>query len=247
MRAVSGILIAIDIHNKEIYNITDDIQIQLERSYNFNLREDSVSTGVLIDGGNMPKGCSILFHHNAKTSGHDIEGADLLTPEQVKKGFKAYNLPLDMCYFYFDKGDWQPCQDIVRTLRLYTPYVAPLGGLVLPDSFTKPQLIEGRLLVINGIDDWEDCKVDISRNVFIVTKYADYEMLYHNEKNKEASVIRTRARELVAIDGELTEKVLSGEILVGVSDTDCKPFVDTIKTKPKTTPRYLVIDKNILK
>lgn len=247
MRAVSGVLIAMDVENKIHYNLTDDIQIDLTRGMEFNLRIDKSAIGVLIDGFGMPKGCNVLVHHNALSSGNNIEGEDLLTPEQVKKGFKAYNLPLDMCYFYFDKGDWQPCQDIVRTLRLYTPYVAPLGGLVLPDSFTKPQLIEGRLLVINGIDDWEDCKVDISRNVFIVTKYADYEMLYHNEKNKEASVIRTRTRELVAIDGELTEKVLSGEILVGVSDTDCKPFVDTVKTKPKTTPRYLVVNRDILK
>lgn len=248
IRAMPGnLLIAMDIKNKEIYNLTDDIQIELSVGFNFNRRIDAPSIGVLIDGGEMPKGCFVMLHHNCSQSGHDIEGYDLLTPEQVKKGFKAYNLPLDMCYFYFDKGDWQPCQDIVRTLRLYTPYVAPLGGLVLPEMLAKPQLIEDRLLVINGIDDWEDCKVDISRNVFIVTKYADYEMLYHNEKNKEASVIRTRTRELVAIDGELTEKVLSGEILVGVSDTDCKPFIDTVKTKPKTTPRYLVIDKSILK
>lgn len=218
MKAIGrNVLIKIQVSNKEKYNLAEGVDINIVRGFEFNRRIDYPSYGVIIDAKNIPAGAECLVHHNSTESNYIVpHGNDYLTPEEIADGFKVFSIDVDMCFIYrVDEGEWQPCEEYLITSRLFKKYEGKMVGI-------EPEVVKNRMLVLNGVDKFDGEETDLSGLVVCTLVNCDYEIIYHNKKHKEERIIRTRHREIEAIDYGLTEAVKKGKYLVGLSPTDCK-------------------------
>jgi len=210
----NNVIIKIDVRQKEKYNLTPDTQIFIERNYNFNLREDRAAMGYVVDGGGYPVGSQILIHYLAMEQHHEILSENLLTKEEKKEGFKVISIEEDMCFAYVVNGEWEPCKDYFITSRVFKPYKGIMDGV-------PHEQVKNILYIHKGVDNYDGQDKDLSGKVAHVTPFSDYEIIWHNTKNREERLIRTRHRELMAIDEGLTKKVESGELLIGFTPDNC--------------------------
>jgi hypothetical protein len=201
-----NVLIRLGTKNKDKYNLTEDIQIELEHGYNFNLREDRPNLAEVMDGLGLTIGTKILVNYLALEKTYEIEGNDLLTKEEIAEGYKAYSVPEDMCFAYFKDGEWLPCKDIFLTLRVYKPYKGKLEGI-------EPQLVKNRMYCTKG---------EYAGKVLVTTLNCDYQIEWHNENNREEKLIRTLEREIMAIDEGMGKDLKKGKYLIGYSESDAK-------------------------
>lgn len=225
VRAINGkILIKMNIKQKEKYALTDDINIAIEKGYNFNLREDRASFGYIIQGNGLPVGAACLLHHLAIEKGYEVPYIHYFISEQdISNGFKVYNIPVDMCFAYREgKGEWTPCDNFLITKRIFKKQVEVKGGLILPDSINLPERVKGKMYVVSGFDKEEGNNTDLSGLVCLTTENCDYQIIWHEEDNKEYSLIRTRNREVMAIDYDTSNLVNENKLYLGLTDRDCK-------------------------
>jgi|GEM_PF-3366325 len=219
MKAIKGnILFKIDVTQKEKLSFAGDKKLHIERNYNFNLREDRASMGYCIDGENIPARAKILVHHLSTEPNYEVPYAELfLTDEEIKEGYKIFAIPKDMCFCYHDGSEWIPCEKFLITKRIFKEYKGVLDGI-------PTEQVLKRLYVVKGFDDYEGEPADLSGKVMAVTLNSDYQIIFHDENNKEQSVIRTRWREIEAIDYQMTKDVEDGKYLVGIELKDAKPL-----------------------
>ena len=214
MRALKGnIIIKMDVTQKEKYRLTDDVTIQIVKGFDFNLRQDRASYGYAVNGGNVPSGAGVLCHHLSIEPSYAIENETILTEQEKKEGFKVFSIPVDMCFAYMEDGEWIPCKDFLITERVYLPYKGKMQGI-------DHQLVKNRMFVIKGMDEWGE--VDLSGKCVVSLDNCDYQIVFHMEDHKEYNLIRSRSREIIAIDEKLTKEVKRGRYLTGLSPTQCK-------------------------
>lgn len=223
VKSINGkILIKMNIKQKEKFALTEDINIAIEKGYNFNLREDRASFGYILDGNKMTKGSACLVHHLSIEPTYEVPFLQyFLSDEDIKKGFKVYNIPVDMCFCYREgHSEWQPCENFLITQRIFKKTAEVKGGLILPDNINLPERVKGKMYVVKGFDT--ESGVDLSGLVCITTENCDYQIIWHEEDNKEYSLIRTRNREIMAIDYDTTNLVNENKLYLGLTDRDCK-------------------------
>lgn len=204
-----NVLCYIETDNKEKYKFKSGVELYVVRGFNYNLREDNPSIAEVIDGEGFEQGDLILVHHNASHPTYHIEGIEAQGGQIIKN---LYSVPQDMifCRKGAENKDWIPNKDFLITLRVYKPYAGLIQGV-------QPDLVVNRLYVVKGdVDGY-----NMEGKVACVSPYSDYEIIYR-EDNIEKSVIRTRSREILGVDLSATEKVLSGEYLVGNNLSDTK-------------------------
>jgi len=201
-----SILIKVNTTNKEKYNLTKDIQIKIERGYDFNQRIDRPALVEVIDGGGIPAGSMGLVNYLSFEKTYEVNSNGLLTKEELKEGYKIYSIPEDMCFAYFHNDEWLPCKDLYLTLRVYKPYKGMMIGI-------EPEVLKDRLYCLKG---------QYAGKVMIVTLHSDYEIIWHNDENREERLIRTMDREIMAIDDGMTKDLKKGKYLIGYSVNDCK-------------------------
>ncbi|MEO9210788.1 MAG: hypothetical protein ABI208_06805 [Ginsengibacter sp.] len=196
-----NIVVKIDLENKEKYKFASGIEIILVKGFNFNRREDSPSIGTIIDGDNLPHGALCLVHHN---STHDTFKIPNVIDEKGHLLEDLYSISTDMVFCFKEEGkNWQPTKEFLITLRLYREYTGVLLGI-------EPKQIPQMLYVVCGkVGD-----KDLSGKVVITSKFSDYEVIF-NENGRETSLVRTRVREVMGINTELTKEVKDGKILIG--------------------------------
>ena len=218
------ILIKMNIKQKEKFALTEDINIDIQKGYNFNLREDRASFGYILDGNKMTKGAACLVHHLSIEPTYEVPFLQyFLSDEDIKKGFKVYNIPVDMCFCYREgHSEWQPCENFLITQRIFKKTTEVKGGLILPDNINLPERVKGKMYVVKGFDT--ESGVDLSGLVCITTENCDYQIIWHEEDNKEYSLIRTRGREVMAIDYDTSNLVNENKLYLGLTDRDCKPL-----------------------
>lgn len=217
-KAKSGsILIKIDSKQKERYSFGNGTTIHIEKGFDFNLRQDKASMAEIIDGENVPSGVECLVHHNAQEPTYEVFNENILTQQEKLDGYKILSIPDDMCFCYFENGEWVPCKNFLITKRIFKPYKGALVGI-------EPELIKNRMYVVKGFDEWDGEKTDLSGKVLVTLVNADYQIIFHTKENREESVIRTRSREILAIDEGVTKKVKEGELLVGLNHSESKPL-----------------------
>ncbi len=213
-----NILLKIQTKNKEIYNLTEDAQIEISKGFNFNRREDYPSYGVVIDAQKIPAGAEVLVHHNSTEEAYRVPDYNFLTEQEKLDGWKVFTIDRDMVFVYRTDGkDWLPCEDFLITKRLFTPYKGKIAGV-------GNQRVKNRLFVVRGNDVWDEKETDLTGKVMVVTENSDYEIIFHNHEHREERLIRTRHRELQAIDEGLTKKLKKGLVYLGLNETDCKPI-----------------------
>lgn len=220
MKAIKGnVIIKMDVLQKWKYNLTEDIQIQIEKGHDFNLRQDRPSRGYCINGDGIPYDAEVLVHHLTTEMNYEVPYIhEFLTEKEIEDGFQIFNIPEDMVFAYrTDKKEWTPYKHFLITQRLFKEYEGPLTGM-------PKEKIKNRLLVVNGKDEWDGEETDLSGKVMIVTENSDYEIIFHDTDNRPYSIIRTRQRELVAIDEGLTKQVFDKKIFVGLDEKNCHPL-----------------------
>ena len=198
--------------------------MKYKKGYNFNLREDRASFGYVLNSQTIPTGAACLVHHLSIEPTYEVPYIHyFLTEEEIKEGFKVYNVPVDMCYCYRELGgEWTPCENFLITQRVYEPAAKIKGGLILPDNMNQPTRVKGVMYIVKGFDTEGGGKVDLSGHVAITTENCDYQIIWHEEDNKEYSLIRTRNREVMGLNNYLTERVNQKKLFLGLKELDCK-------------------------
>lgn len=221
----TNILLKMNTRQKELYSLMEGVDIEISKGWNFNLREDRSSMGYIVNGRGLTKGHQALCHHLTIESGNEVTAETILTDDEKKIGFKVFSVDKDMVFATSPDGiEWHPCKDFLITLRIFKPYKGKLKGI-------EPTVLKDRMYIIKGVDEFEDEITDLSDKVACTTANSDYQIIWHNEKNREQSLIRTRSREILAIDNGMLEDLKKGKLLIGLTVTDCKTYKEYINGK----------------
>lgn len=218
MKAPIGkLLIKVDTEQKNGYTFSNGTEIVMRRDIeNLDKKYTQQTIGECIDSEYIPKGALILFHHNATHEVNMIFDSEYLTKEEQVNGFKIISIKESECFLWKEKGDkdWQPLRGFCTALRVFEVYKGNLVGI-------EPKLIKNVLYLTSG---------EYKGEVANVVKAADYEITFRNEQGKDEHLIRCRhfededneREELTCINHYLTERLLKGELMVGITAIDCK-------------------------
>ncbi len=214
LKCTSGrIIVSIDINYKNNFSFDDGTTLRLDRDRNnFDRKYTQPVNAIVVDSEYIPKGAELLCHHNCTHETYHITDITTTNGEDIASDIKYYSLPENQCYAYrIGNGEWLPLKGFCFSLRIYKPYTGILSNIL-------PTPIKQKLFITTG---------EFKNKVAMVKIASDYQITYQDLNGKENSIIRTRHYEnesnereqIIAIDNRATEKVLSGEYLIGLSQT----------------------------
>lgn len=219
LKAIHGsVICAIDKDGKNWHTFSDGTKIRLERQWN-NLDRSYTEpvNAIVIDAENIPRGSNILCHHNSTHPTYEIFNYKPLGGEEIADSVKYYSIPEHDCFVWENGDEWQPLEGFALALRVFEPIKTQFYGIA-------HKQFKDTLYIYTG---------EYRGKVCHTVKAADFAIKFQH-KGQEKIVIRCRPngdaktkreREVIAINHELTEKVLSGECYVGLSVTDAKPII----------------------
>ncbi len=216
LKYVDGrVIIKVDMESKNYSSLGSGITIRRERKYNnFNFREVMPSNGIVISAENIPIGAEILIDYTAIHDSNKIFSYKSSSPDVVYYSIKE----IDCLAWREGNEDFKPTKDSEFGLRVFKPYVGIIEGI-------EPTLIKDVLYITTG---------KLKNQVAHTLKGTDYQIVYQGEDGKEHNLIRFRhsedenydREELIGISHELTYKINHGELLVGLTISDCKKVND---------------------
>lgn len=212
LKAVYGrAIIKLNIHNKNYHTFENGATIRLERQFNnLNRRQTEPVNAIVIDAENIPKGTEILVYYNSILDTNKIFDYKNKSPY-----IGYYSIPKEDCYLYRDGDEWKPLQPYETALRVYEPYEGLIDGI-------EPKVLKDTLYVTSG---------ELKGNVVRTLRGCDFTVVFQDVTGREGNIIIFRPNgipeknleeEAIAILDGLTEKVLRGTLLVGLSEKDCK-------------------------
>lgn len=214
----SRVIVKVDLDFKNWHTFSDGTRIRRERDYeNLNRRETQPINAICVSGENIKSGAEILIHHNATTETYKINNYQPLSGDAVASSVQYFSIPEDQCFAWLDGDTWRPIAPYETALRVFEPYKGVLKGI-------EPTLLKRVLFVTSG---------ELKDKVVATEKAVDYEIVFQDTNGKEGRLIRFRPfgdpktnkeEEAIAILHKFTEQVLNGELLIGLSKSDCKPF-----------------------
>lgn len=210
------IFISVQMDLKSSYSFNDGNTISLNRDVdNFDKKYVRPINGIVIDSHIIPKGAEVLIHHNAVHDTYRIFDYKDLSSESISSTTKYFSIPETECYAWrLDEEQWNPAPGFEFGLRIFKPYGGSLVGLL-------PTQIKNKLYITSGM----------LKGKAVMTKMAsDYEMVFQDRNGREGRLIRLRhfeepenlREEIVSIDHETTGNVEHGNLLIGLSPTNCK-------------------------
>lgn len=210
------VVVKIDTEYKNSHTFQDGSKIRIERKYNnFNIRETHPVNAIVISAENIPAGSEILvdaieIHDSSRIFDYNENETDV----------KYYSLKKEFCFAYYDDG-WKPLEGCDFGLRVFVPYAGMITGI-------EPTLMKDVLWVTTGE----------YKNKAVRTLLAcDYCIVFMDRDGREGNLIRFRPNgnpaehrepEAIAILHEVTEKILSGEYLIGITKSDAKPLKEIV-------------------
>tara|TARA_R110000868_G_scaffold180622_2_gene421249 strand:+ start:6549 stop:7376 length:828 start_codon:yes stop_codon:yes gene_type:complete len=212
------VIVVADKEQKNYTSFSDGTTIRLERDYNnLDRKYTQQCLGKVIDAESIPKGSLVLFHHNALHDTYKVFNHSLLDGQEITSGVSIYSIPENQCYLYkeTENSEWMPCTVFATALRVFEPYKGMLEGVL-------PTKIKDSLYVLTGTYKGQVVKTQ---------KACDAEIIFRNEKGTDSNIIRfrplgdiesDREPEAICLMNELTERVDKNELLIGISDKDCK-------------------------
>lgn len=212
------VIVQVNLEGKNTHTFEDGTKIRLERQYNnLNFRETSPVNAIVVSAEHMPKGSSVLIHHNSTHDVNKIFDYTNLSGEVVSSDIQYYSIPEHDCYLYKEQKEteYKPCNGFVTALRLFKPYSGNIDGIL-------PTLVKNKLFITSG--EYKNIVCD-------VLKSSDYQIVYQGDDGREKNVIRVRhfegeqeheRQEIIALDHYSTKLVYSGKLLIGLNNTDCK-------------------------
>lgn len=219
LKHVEGkVVISIDLQGKNYHTFSDGTKIRLERQFdNLNRRYTEPVNAKVVSGEDIPEGTEILIHPNVVHDSNRVFNYCQLSGEETGSDIKYYSAPEEMCFAYLDNREWKPLKGFDFGLRVYKPYTGFLHGI-------EPTQLKDVLWVTTG---------ELKDKAVLTVKAADYMIIFQNTDGREGQLIRfrpfgnekiNREPEAIAILQEVTDKILSGEYLVGLSTSDAKPL-----------------------
>jgi len=219
MRHTEGkVVISIDLEFKNWHTFQDGTKIRLERQYNeLNRRITEPVNAIVISGEGLPKGVEVLIHPNATQETNRITNYAKLSGKDVSSDIKYFSIPEEMCFAYRDEDEWKTIKPFEKALRVFKPYTGFIEGI-------EPTVLKDTLFVLTG---------DLEGKVVKTLQASDYEIIFQDVNGREGRLIRFRPNgdekrnkepEAIAILNDVTDKVLSGEYLIGLSTKDCREF-----------------------
>ncbi len=211
------IIVKVDLEQKNHFTFEDGTTIRLERDYeNLDRKYTQQVLGVVIDAENIPKEALVLFHHNSVHETYEVLNHSNLSGEEIASGIRIYSIMERDCFFWkmIEDNEWKPTKGFDTALRIFQPYTGILLGI-------EPKKIKDTLYITSGKYKGLCCRT---------VDHADYMMTFRDPQNgKDKNIIRLRPDgdedrepEVIAIDHLITEKINNGEILIGLSPSDCK-------------------------
>jgi len=212
------IIVRVDLEQKNYTTFEDGTTIRLERDYNnLDRKYTQQVLGEVIDAENIPSGAIVLFHHNSLHETYEVFNHSSLSGEDIASGIKIYSIMERDCFFWKMPGEetWQPTKEYATAFRVFKPYTGMLEGI-------EPTLVKDTLYVTSG---------EYKGLVVKTIQASDYCITFRNEKGVDESIIRFRPNgipseqrepEAEAIMNELTDGVSRGNLLIGLTKSDCK-------------------------
>jgi hypothetical protein len=219
IHAKGRVVVSVDLEYKNHHTFSDGTTIRLERQYeNFNRRITEPVNAIVVSAEGIPAGAEILMHHNAVHATYEILNARTLSGADTGTTVKYYAIPEEECYLWRADGtlEWTPCKGFTTALRVFEPYRGLLEGI-------EPTKLKNTLYITHG---------DLKGEVVRCLHACDYEIVYRDRNGRENRIIRLRhfegeenpREEIICILNELTEKVNTGDLFVGLSASDCAPL-----------------------
>lgn len=212
------IVVKCDTQAKNWHTFEDGTVIRRERQFNeFNRRITEPVNTTVISADGIPEGSELLVSHNALHDTNRIFNYTPLSGKSQATDIRYFSIPEYECFAWRDgTGQMQPVKGFQFGLRVFEPYKGVLTGI-------DPEIIKDVLYVTTG---------DLKGLVCHMGKSSDYELIYQGQDGREKSLIRFRhsdteeleREEVMAISHSLTERVLNGELLLGIEIKDAKPL-----------------------
>ncbi len=209
------VVIKIDLDFKDVHTFEDGTEIYHGRRFNnLDRKHTEPVNAYVISAEDIPIGAEILIHPNAICDAHKIFGYESISAEQ-ENSIRYYSIEITSAFLWrIGTGEWKPLKGFCTALRVFEPY----KGII---EWVLPKKIENVLYLTSG---------EYKGLVAHTLKACDYEIIFIAENGREDRIIRCRhyenenhdREELTAIDYSLSNKVNKGELLIGLSETDCK-------------------------
>lgn len=210
------VIVEVDLEAKNFHSFEDGTKIRLERQYdNFNMRYVRPVNAKVVSARNIPEGSDVLIHHNSTHDTYKICNYQKPTKE-ASSSVQYFSIPEEECFFWKEQGGstWNTLNNFVTALRIFKPYLGVMEGI-------EPVVIKSKLYITSG---------ELSGNVCDVVKAADYQIVFQGDDGQEKNLIRLRhfegdfndREEVIAINHDFTNKVINGDLLIGIEVSDAK-------------------------
>lgn len=216
------VVILADREQKNYYTFSNGTVIRMERDYNNLDRSYTQQTlGTVISGNGIPDGALILFHFNCLSEHNKIYNHSPISGVEFDSGIEVYSIPESLCYLWKMPGEekWNTFDGFDLAERVFVPYNGFIQGI-------EPKQLKDTLYVLTG---------EYKGLVVKTLAACDPVLHFRNEKGVDERIIRFRPNEIpseqreaeaLAILHDETEKVNSGEYLVGIDTKTAKPIFE---------------------
>jgi hypothetical protein len=218
LKHVEGRIIAsVDLQYKNWHTFSSGLKIRRERQYNeLNRRITEPVNAIVIDAENIPVGSEILFHPNEIHDSNRIFNNEKLSGDETASSVKYYSLNEGQCFIWRENSEsaWKPIKGFATGLRVFNPYFGAIQGIL-------PEQIKNVLYITSG---------EYAGQICHTLKACDYEIIFQDSNGREGRIIRLRhyegeyhdREEIIMVRHDLTNKLNNGELLIGLSPSDCK-------------------------
>lgn len=210
------VLVRADKEQKNGFTMSNGVEIKVIRNVNnFDNAYTQQTIAEVVSSEDIPTGALVLFHFNALHEVNEVVGHKALSGEDIASGIKIYAVPIAECYLWKKVGDagWNPLPGFILVERVFKPY----GGLI---QGVDPTEMKDTFFVKTG---------ELSGHVVNTLKACDFRIHFRNEFGKDEQFLRVRhypeynkREEVICVRNDLTKKVHSGELLVGVNLSTAK-------------------------
>jgi len=214
LKRVSGrVVVKLNNQNKNYYTFEGGEKIRLERQFNnLNRRETEPVNVIVIDADNISAGTEMLVYYNAIHDSNRVFNYKDKSPNVC-----YYSIKEEDCYLYLEDGGWKSIPPYETALRVFEPYTGVLENV-------DHKVLKDTLYVTSGA---------YKGKVVKTLRGCDFTVVFQNTDGREGNIVIFRPfgipknnleEEAIAVLDELTKKVKSGTLYVGLNTKDCKPL-----------------------